>query len=59
MQALKTLGEENVTKIVVHKLVNDFTVKELNLAFKEAKYSTSWIYRIIKQLAEEKKALNA
>ena len=59
VQALKTLGEENVNKIVVKKLVEAFAVKEFDLAVREAKYSTSWVYRIIKQLAEEKKARHA
>ena len=56
VQALKNLGEENVNKIVLNKLLDAFSVKELNLAIKEAKYSTSWVYWVIKNLAAEKKA---
>jgi len=59
VQALKTLGEENVNNNVMNKLREAFSVKELNIAVKEAKYSTSWAYWIIKHLSAEKKAQNA
>jgi hypothetical protein len=59
VQALKALGENNVDKIIVNKLFEEYSGKELNLAAKEAKYSTSWVYTVIKHLLNEKKTRHA
>ena len=57
LQGFKSLGEERVDKSTMAKLLADFSTKELNLAVKEAKYATSWVFKIIKQLATDKKIL--
>lgn len=54
VQALKTLREERVDNSVLETLRAKFDEKELARAIREAQYSTSWVYEIIKRLAREK-----
>ena len=58
-QALKTLGEANVDDAVLATLRAKFSSSERARAFREARYATSWVYEIIKRLAEEEKAPHA
>lgn len=48
VQALKTLGKENVDDAVLTKLKNNLTDKEKQLLLTEATAATSWIYEYIK-----------
>jgi hypothetical protein len=59
VQALKNLGADRVDDSVMASLREKFSANELNLAVKEAKYSTSWVYKVVKQLAAEKKTRRA
>ena len=50
IQALKALGKENITGEIVGKIAATTTEDEKSAMFVEAKYSTSWIYDIIKEI---------
>jgi hypothetical protein len=50
VQALKSLGENDINDTVKATLQEKFSIQELNLALKEARYATSWVYNAIKQL---------
>lgn len=59
VQALKSLGEENVDNDVLKKLRSAFDAKELSRALREARYATSWVYEIIRRLNNAKGERNA
>lgn len=59
VQALKTLGKDRVGDTLLATLRTQLDVHELARAVREARYATSWIYEIIKRLAETEKASNA
>lgn len=50
IQALKALGKENITDEIISKIASTTTDDEKTKMFTEAKYSTSWIYDIIKEI---------
>ncbi|MEG2633286.1 MAG: DUF6088 family protein [Oscillospiraceae bacterium] len=50
VQALKALGKDNVTDIIVDKLRNSLTDNEKKSLLVEAKAVTSWIYEDIKMI---------
>ncbi len=50
IQAIKALGKEAVTTEIISKIKSSTTNEEKNLMFTEAKYATSWIYDIIKEI---------
>lgn len=53
VQALKTLGNEHITKEIICKLSKQFTEKEKTSALREAKYVTGWVYEAIKKITQE------
>jgi len=53
VQALKTLGEKNISQMTITKLINSLSATDRKRAAREARYITSWVYEIIKQLAKE------
>ncbi len=53
VQALKSLGENGIDAQVMSALRENFSNDELNLALREARYATSWVYRAIKRLTKE------
>ena len=57
-QALKTLGQAHVNEQVMNMLLEKYSADDLNRAIREARYVTSWIYEIIKNLAEMKENQN-
>ena len=59
VQALKCLGESGIDSKSMVTLQKKFSPQELNLALKEARYATSWVYKVIKQLAAEENVLRA
>ena len=59
VQALKRLGESGTDTAVMVALRKKFSNQELNLALKEARYATSWVYRSIKQIAADEMMLHA
>ncbi len=50
IQALKVLGKDAVTTEIIEKIRTAITDEEKRLMFTEAKYATSWIYDIIKDI---------
>ncbi len=52
IQALKALGKENVDKKVVKIISKKLTMKEKQNLLIESKYSTSWIYEALKEIAK-------
>ena len=59
VQALKRLGESGTDTAVMVALRKKFSKQELNLALKEARYATSWVYNAIKQIAADEMMLHA
>ena len=56
IQALKTLGKENVTQDTIEMLSGKLSHEEKAATIKEASESTDWVYQYIKQICEEKGA---
>lgn len=54
VQALKALGEKNVTMDIILHLRNTLSEKEIKTALRESQYVTGWVYETIKKIAEEK-----
>jgi hypothetical protein len=54
IQALKTLGKENVTQDTIEMLSGKLSHEEKAAAIKEASESTDWVYQYIKRICEEK-----
>ena len=59
VQALKTLGDNRVTKSTMAKLRKRFDAKDQKRAVREARYATSWVYEVIKRLAAESESRDA
>lgn len=53
IQALKALGETNITVTDLKKLKKALSLSEKNALLLEAKYGTAWTYRIIKDVCRE------
>jgi hypothetical protein len=53
VQALKSLGENGIDSAVIATFREKFSNHDLQLALKEARYATSWVYDTIKQLASK------
>ena len=51
VQALKTLGTDQVDNQVLATLRKQFTAQERTHALREAQYVTAWVYAVIKRLA--------
>lgn len=58
IQALKSLGKENVTHQDLQKLSERFTAEEKEKILAESRYTTSWIYDKIKVICKEKEVVN-
>jgi hypothetical protein len=56
VQALKALGQENISDEVIRRLQKQIDQKKCKIILKETKTTTSWIYETIKKIcdAEEK-----
>ena len=50
IQAVKALGKENITDEIKNKIASTTTDEEKAKMFAEAKYATSWIYDVIKEI---------
>ncbi len=53
VQALKALGEDNVDSWTITMLRKRLSLREKKRAVREARYATSWVYEVIKQLAAD------
>ena len=56
VQALKTLGQDRIDNSALEKLRSKFDKRERARAVREARYATSWVYEVIKQLAAKEEA---
>lgn len=56
IQALKELGEAQVTESVIQKLKRQLTDEEKITLLTEAKQTTVWIFNIIKKITQEEQA---
>lgn len=54
IQAIKTLGKENITDKEINILKKELSNKDKELILKESEKTTSWIYEIIKEICKEK-----
>ncbi len=54
VQALKALGQENLTPEVISLLENKLNAKAKQSALREARYTSAWIYDAIKRIARGK-----
>lgn len=54
IQALKAIGKDNITDRDRSKISSSLNQKEKQLFLKEARFTTSWIYREIKIICKEK-----
>ena len=52
IQALKTLGKENISKEVIVMLSDRLTFEEKTTILKEAAESTDWVYNIIRKICD-------
>jgi hypothetical protein len=55
VQALKTLGKANVDEKAIGTLCKNLSKTERDRALREARYVSSWVYEIIRRLAEKEK----
>ncbi|WP_019132811.1 DUF6088 family protein [Peptoniphilus obesi] len=54
IQAIKSLGKENITNEVIQKIGENLTEKERKDLMKESKSVSSWIYEVIREICEGK-----
>ena len=52
IQAIKALGEENISEEIITKFAGRLSDAEKSLLLAEAKPTTAWIYEIIKQICK-------
>lgn len=50
IQAIKALGDENISDEIIVKLANKLTIEEKTQLLTEAKPTTVWIYEVIKRI---------
>ena len=55
IQAIKSLGKENITNEVIQKIKEKLTEKERTDLMNESKSVPSWIYEVIREICEGKK----
>lgn len=54
IQAIKSLGKENITSEVIQKIRENLTEKERKGLMNESKSVPSWIYEVIREISEVK-----
>jgi hypothetical protein len=59
VQALKALGKDNVTDEMVERIGARLRKTDIQLALRESRYATSWVYEMIKRLSARKEFNNA
>lgn len=52
IRALKAMGKDNVDENVIQVLTNKLTDKEKDTMLSEAKYTTAWVYDVIKRVSK-------
>ena len=54
IQAIKSLGKENINSEVIQKIRENLTEKEKLDLMNESKSVPSWIYEVIREVSEDK-----
>ncbi len=54
IQAIKSLGKENITREVIRKIRENLTEKEKLDLMNESKSVPAWIYEVIREICEAK-----
>lgn len=54
IQAIKSLGKDNITDNVILKIRKNLSVKEKEDLLRDAKSTSSWIYEVIRKICEDK-----
>ena len=54
IQAIKSLGKENITNEVIQKIRENLTEKERTDLMNESKSAPAWIYEVIREISEGK-----
>lgn len=57
IQAIKAIGKESITEKTIRKLSNTFNSDEKMVLLSEAKYTTTWVYSIIKKICNRSEIL--
>ena len=52
IQAIKSLGKENISNEVIQKIRENLTEKERTDLMNESKSVASWIYEVIREICE-------
>ncbi len=53
IQALKTIGRENVNENIIKQIRKGLSKQEMNILFVEGQKTSIWIYEIIKKICED------
>lgn len=53
IRALKALGKENISEETIRILSDKLCKEDKKILLEESKYSTSWIYEVIRQICKE------
>ena len=54
IQAIKSLGKENITSEIIQKIRENLTEKERTDLMNESKSVPAWIYEVIREICEGK-----
>lgn len=54
IQAIKSLGKDNITDDVILKIRRNLSIKEKEDLLRDAKSTSSWIYEVIRKICEDK-----
>jgi len=54
IQAIKALGKANIDEQVIKSISRKISYSEMEEMISEGKYSTSWVYEVLKKIAKEK-----
>lgn len=54
IQAIKSLGKDNITDDVILKIRKNLSIKEKEDLLRDAKSTSSWIYEVIRKICEDK-----
>ncbi len=52
IQAIKTIGKSNITKKNLDKLANILSEKDKKIIMEEARTSTAWVYKLIREVCK-------
>ena len=53
IQAIKAIGKDGITESVIKQIREKLSTEEKISMLEEAKFATSWVYVVIKQICED------